>query len=84
MARLGLNDFRNVGPLEERDFQPRRVVLPLKQHAGPPAEPTVGAGDRVKVGDVVARPAEGNLGALIHASIGGTVRNVDGSVEIEA
>lgn len=84
MARLGLNEFRNVGPLEERDFRPGRVVLPLKQHAGAPAEPTVGAGDRVKAGDVVARPTNGNLGALIHASIDGTVRNVNGSVEIEA
>ena len=41
MARLGLNEFRNVGPLVEHDFAPQRVVLPLKQHAGAPAEPTV-------------------------------------------
>jgi Na+-translocating ferredoxin:NAD+ oxidoreductase RnfC subunit len=84
MTRLGLNEFRNVGPLEERDFAPPRVVLPLKQHAGAPAEPAVRAGERVRVGDLVAQPAEGQLGARIHASIDGTVRSVDGSVEIEA
>jgi Na+-translocating ferredoxin:NAD+ oxidoreductase RnfC subunit len=84
MARLGLNDFRNVGPLVDRDFAPERVVLPLKQHAGAPAEPAVRAGERVQVGDLVARPAKGQLGAPIHASIDGTVRSTEDAVEIEA
>jgi Na+-translocating ferredoxin:NAD+ oxidoreductase RnfC subunit len=84
MARLDLNRFRNVGPLGEPDFRPRRVDLPLKQHAGAPAEPTVRPGERVRVGDLVAQPAKGALGARIHASIDGTVRSTDGSVEIEA
>ncbi len=84
MTRLGLNEFRNVGPLVEHDFAPQRVMLPLKQHAGAPAEPAVRAGERVRVGDLVARPAEGQLGARIHASIDGTVRSVDGAVEIES
>jgi Na+-translocating ferredoxin:NAD+ oxidoreductase RnfC subunit len=83
MARLGLNEFRNVGPLVEREYRPDRVLLPLKQHAGAPAEPTVHPGERVQVGDLVARPAEGELGASIHASIDGSVRGVEGSVEIE-
>jgi len=44
----------------------------------------VRAGERVRVGDVVAAPAKGALGARIHASIAGTVRDVDGAVSIEA
>jgi Na+-translocating ferredoxin:NAD+ oxidoreductase RnfC subunit len=84
MAKLGLASFRNVGPLEDRPLAPRRVVLPLKQHAGPPARAVVRPGERVKPGDVVAAPAAGALGALIHASISGTVRDVDGAVVIEA
>jgi Na+-translocating ferredoxin:NAD+ oxidoreductase RnfC subunit len=84
MARLGLNEFRNVGPLVDHDFAPARVVLPLKQHAGAPARPTVREGEGVKVGDLVARPADGQLGAPIHASIDGTVRSTDDAVEIEA
>jgi Na+-translocating ferredoxin:NAD+ oxidoreductase RnfC subunit len=84
MAKLGLTGFRNVGPLEERPFAPRQVVLPLKQHAGAPAEPTVRAGERVTAGDVVAAPAPGALGARIHASIGGTVRDTSGRIVIEA
>jgi Na+-translocating ferredoxin:NAD+ oxidoreductase RnfC subunit len=84
MAKLGLAAFRNVGPLEDRPLAPRRVVLPLKQHAGAPALPVVRAGERVKAGDVVAAPAKGALGARVHASIAGTVRDVEGAVVIEA
>ncbi|MFN8094229.1 MAG: SLBB domain-containing protein [Vicinamibacteria bacterium] len=84
MAKLGLSGFRNVGPLEERPLAPRRVVLPLKQHAGAPALATVRPGERVTVGDVVAAPAPGALGARIHASIAGTVRDVADAVVIEA
>jgi Na+-translocating ferredoxin:NAD+ oxidoreductase RnfC subunit len=84
MAKLGLTGFRNVGPLEDRPLAPRRVVLPLKQHAGAPALATVRAGERVRAGDVVAEPAKGALGARIHASISGTVRDVAGAVVIEA
>jgi Na+-translocating ferredoxin:NAD+ oxidoreductase RnfC subunit len=84
MAKLGLTGFRNEGPLEDRALAPRRVVLPLKQHAGAPAGAVVRPGERVRAGDVVAAPAKGALGARVHASIAGTVRDVDGAVVIEA
>ncbi len=84
IAKLGLAGFRNVGPLEDLGAAPRRVVLPLKQHAGAPAAPVVRPGDRVAAGDLVAAPAAGALGARIHASISGVVRSVDGAVVIEA
>ena len=64
--------------------EPSRVVLPLSQHVGAPAEPTVQVGSRVSVGDVIAQPAEGKLGAVIHASIAGQVTTVDGNVTIQA
>ncbi|HVO13447.1 MAG TPA: 4Fe-4S dicluster domain-containing protein [Vicinamibacteria bacterium] len=84
VLRLGLDGFRNVGPLEDRPLAPPRVVLPLKQHAGAPAVAVVRDGERVRVGDVVAAPVDGALGARIHASIDGVVRSVDGTVVIEA
>ncbi len=83
MAKLGIAGFRNVGPLEDRPLAPARVVLPLKQHAGEPARPVVRPGEKVRAGDLVAAPAEGALGARIHASVEGTVRDVDGAVVIE-
>jgi Na+-translocating ferredoxin:NAD+ oxidoreductase RnfC subunit len=84
MSKLGLTAFQNVGPLVATELKPRRVVLPLKQHAGAPALPVVKAGERVSVGDLVAAPAASALGARIHASIAGVVRDTDGAVVIEA
>jgi Na+-translocating ferredoxin:NAD+ oxidoreductase RnfC subunit len=84
VARLGLEQFRNVGPLEERPLAPRRVVLPLKQHAGAPAVPVVRPGARVAANDLVAAPAKGTLGARIHASMAGVVRESDDALVIEA
>jgi Na+-translocating ferredoxin:NAD+ oxidoreductase RnfC subunit len=83
IVKLGLTEFRNEGPLIDMPFQPRRVALPLKQHAGPPTVPIVRAGDPVSEGDLLAAPAPGTLGARIHASIRGTVTAVNGSIVID-
>lgn len=82
--KLGLNEFNNAGPLTEHGFRPHRVKLPLKQHAGAPAEPVVKCGDRVKAGDLVAAPEAGKLGARIHASIDGKVTVTGDAIAIEA
>ena len=84
MARLGLTEFQNAGPLEDRPLAPRRVTLPLRQHAGVAAVAVVHVGERVEAGDLLAAPAPETLGARIHASIGGVVTSVNGSVVIEA
>jgi Na+-translocating ferredoxin:NAD+ oxidoreductase RnfC subunit len=82
--RLGLAEFQNTGPLEDRSLAPSHVTLPLRQHAGVAAVAVVRAGERVREGEVLAAPAEGTLGARIHASIDGVVTSVNGSVVIEA
>jgi Na+-translocating ferredoxin:NAD+ oxidoreductase RnfC subunit len=84
MAKLGLGEFRNEGPLKENAFAPRKVNLPLKQHAGVPAVAVVKSGDRVREGDLVAAPEPGKLGARIHSSIDGRVTVIDDAVVIEA
>jgi len=83
MLKLGLADFNNVGPLVNKVLEPSIVRLPLKQHAGAPAVPTVKPGDKVSVGDLIASPASRILGARIHASIDGVVKSVDGDVVLE-
>ena len=84
MNKLGLTEFQNIGPLEDRPLNPRRVTLPLRQHVGAAALPVVRAGEKVRIGDVIASPQEGALGAPIHSSIDGVVENVNGSVVIAA
>ena len=45
---------------------------------------SISVGDTVTKGDVIAKPAEGKLGACIHASISGTVKAIaDGCISIE-
>jgi Na+-translocating ferredoxin:NAD+ oxidoreductase RnfC subunit len=84
IARLGLGEFNNVGPLVDHIFSPRKVKLLLKQHAGAPAVPDVKCGDRVRVGDLLAAPEQGKLGARVHASIDGVVTVAGDAVFIEA
>lgn len=86
--KLGLTQFRNVGPLDDRLLAAAKVGIKLKQHLGAPCEPVVKAGDRVAKGQVVGRPpvTDGKpaLGAPVHASLDGTVTKVaDGVVWIE-
>jgi Na+-translocating ferredoxin:NAD+ oxidoreductase RnfC subunit len=55
----------------------------LKQHVGAPCQPIVAVGDRVKKGQTVGRPPMTNgkpaLGAPVHASIDGVVREITAS-----
>ncbi len=89
MHKLGLMQFRNVGPLVDRTVEARRVGIGLKQHIGVPCEATVRVGDRVEKGrEVGRRPMQNGtpaLGAPVHASIAGRVTAIeDGVVWIEA
>ncbi|MCP4246199.1 MAG: hypothetical protein GY778_04040 [bacterium] len=84
IRKLGLARFSNQGPLVEPSRRPQRVTLPLQQHAGAPARATVAGGARVKTGDLVAEPADGALGARIHASIAGVCRISEHSIVITA
>ena len=83
-AKLGLRQFRNVGPLKDTLLPADRVGIKLKQHVGPPCEPLVGVGRRVSKGQPIARPpvADGKpaLGATVHASIDGVVTAIENGV----
>lgn len=85
-ARLGLTEWEHQScPLDEGDYRPERVSIPLCQHIGAPARPVVSTGDRVAVGDLIAQIPGDALGAAIHASLAGRVSQVDGTaVEIVA
>ncbi len=84
MHRLGLTPYNRSARLEPVAIVSRRIELPLRQHVGDPCVPSVKPGERVRPGDLVAQPAEGKLGAPIHASIAGVVREVGKSIIIEA
>jgi electron transport complex protein RnfC len=55
---------------------PDQLVLPLTQHAGDPAQPVVGIGERVLKGQLIAA-TDGALGAPVHASSSGTIAAIE-------
>ena len=51
---------------------PPRLILPLTQHVGQPAEAIVAVGERVLKGQPIARPS-GYIAAKVHATSSGTI-----------
>lgn len=59
----------------KKAYIPKKVVVPLLQHTGAPAEPAVKVGDTVTVGSPIAKPA-GFVSSAAHASISGKVTRI--------
>ena len=55
---------------------PPELVLPLSQHIGAPAKPTVAVGDRVLKGQMIAE-ANGFVSVPVHAPTSGTVSAIE-------
>ena len=75
--KLGIRRFvKKTAVRENIDFNPKTVYIPLSQHVGKPASPTVNVGDKINVNDVIAVTDLSALGITIHASISGTVKEI--------
>ncbi len=81
--RLGLNVYKGRALVLEEPFKPSRVEIPLRQHIGALPQVVVNKGDKVRRGDVIARPANGAFSITLHASIDGTVQATGESILIE-
>ena len=55
---------------------PDTVYISMSQHLGAPAEPMVAVGDKVKVGQLIAK-ASGFISAPVHSSVQGTVKSIE-------
>ena len=65
-------DYTSSKPVEKA-AAPKTVYIPVSQHIGAPAKPTVKIGDSVKMGQMIAE-AGGFVSAPVHASVSGTVK----------
>ncbi len=77
IARLGLREFDQSAPMKEMEWKPETVSIATCQHVGAPAVSMVSQGDHVEAGQMIGSIPEGSLGAAIHASISGTVVEVE-------
>ena len=76
LARLGLTSYEQPAPYRQSSWLPGSVSLMLKQHIGAACRAVVRPGDRVTRGQLVGDLPEGAVGAVLHSSISGTVRDV--------
>nr|WP_285858426.1 hypothetical protein [Neobacillus niacini] len=56
---------------------PEVVRIAKSQHVGAPAIPIVAIGDNVSAGQLIGKIPDNSLGAAIHASISGTVVEIE-------
>lgn len=75
--RLEIDKYDSKTPLVDFSMDIREVKLYLSQHVGAPSKPVVKVGDSLKEGDLVADIPEGKLGARIHSSIDGIVKEIN-------
>ena len=76
-VRLGLAKYDVPAPLKDELVQPALVKIALTQHIGAPAAAVVAKGDTVTAGQVIGTVDNSKLGVNTHASISGTVVDVN-------
>lgn len=76
-VRLGLAKYDVPAPLQDELVKPAQVKIALTQHIGAPAAAVVEKGDVVKAGQVIGSVDSSKLGVNTHASIDGTVVDVN-------
>lgn len=59
---------------------PQKAIIPLVQHIGAPAQPVVEKGQKVKVGELIAK-AGGFVSANIHSPFSGTITKIDSTLD---
>jgi H+/Na+-translocating ferredoxin:NAD+ oxidoreductase subunit C len=75
LSLAGHKEISTRGPIRSL-APPAEAVLPLNQHTGEPALPTVEVGDRVRIGQTIAA-AEPGISACLHAPIAGVVSAIE-------
>ena len=76
-SRLGLDPYNKSAPVAEKDIKVKKLKILLSQHIGAPATAIVSKGDKVEAGQIIAAAAENALSVNIHASLSGTVAEVN-------
>lgn len=75
--KLHVQAYDLPAPLVAQTLSPNRLVLLLKQSAGTACLPKVKPGERVTAGQIIGEPAPNALGAILHAPLAGTIREVN-------
>ena len=77
IARMGLAKYDVPAPLDDKVLATDCVRIALRMGVGAPSVPKVKVGDKVRKNQLIADIAEGKLGVKMHASISGTVTEIN-------
>lgn len=81
--RLGLYGLDFVAPLDAGDLRVRRIELPMEQGPELALLPAVRVGDRVSLGQIIARPAPDSQAVPLYSGIAGVVKSLGPVIVIE-
>lgn len=76
-ARIGLTRYDVPAPMIDEEVKAETVKIQLTQHIGAPAKAFVAVGDKVVAGQPIGGTDDDKLGVKIHATISGTVTDVN-------
>jgi len=76
LKRLDIEKYEGKTPFTTEKPEITEVKILLKQHVGAPSSSVVSLGSVVQKGDLVGKNEEGKLGANIHASIDGKIKEI--------
>jgi Na+-translocating ferredoxin:NAD+ oxidoreductase RnfC subunit len=77
LEKLGLERFAVEAPLTETVMKVDSVRISLQQRAGISASPVVTVGTTIEVGDLIGVIEPGMVGVNVHASLSGTITDVN-------
>lgn len=79
-ARLDLDQYKHQASIYLDPINAKEVDIPLNQHIGVPAMPVVKVNDVVHEGELIAKAIDDKLSINYHASIDGTIMEVNDKV----
>lgn len=77
VRKLDVQPYDLPAPYSNQPVHPPQLVIPLKQHAGSPCQPTVTIGQQVQAGQPIGSPPKDTLGTPIHAPLQGTITDIN-------
>ena len=85
IMKLNLQDYNVEAPFNSEKISINKVRIPFQQHIGKPAKAIVKKNEVVEEGQMIGKVQDGEMGANIHASISGKVKEVTTeSISIES
>ncbi|MCK5074587.1 MAG: SLBB domain-containing protein [Bacteriovoracaceae bacterium] len=76
IKKLNLGEYYNKKPLFTGRKETLRTRIATNRHIGVPAIPIVGIGEKVKIGDMIAKSPDEKVGTIYHASIKGEIMEI--------